>query len=312
MTRPSEGPLPGGRRRSREAVRVTGCGWPDAIFVNLGAYVDSGHRGGHVGDRGSADRQDVHLSGGVGIGGVLEPLQANPTIIEDNALVGARSEVVEGVVGEGSVLAMGPSSAPRRSRRPDHRQDPHGEVRPTRGGVGPLPGKPFPNNEPGPSSIARSSDGHRQKREPRPHQRAVAPTYWVEMGATAAGCTCQGCIKRQTGASHGAVVTLSDKVIETIRRLRRADRIVERFPGAAWVRCARSCARGREFGPGPRRSRAANAPRVATLVLPAAGLAARVDRGFSRPSDGGRQCLQRCRAWTRPPIIVLIGAGVLP
>jgi 2,3,4,5-tetrahydropyridine-2-carboxylate N-succinyltransferase len=50
----------------------------------------------------------VHLSGGVGIGGVLEPLQANPTIIEDNCFIGARSEVVEGVVvGEGSVLAMG-------------------------------------------------------------------------------------------------------------------------------------------------------------------------------------------------------------
>jgi 2,3,4,5-tetrahydropyridine-2-carboxylate N-succinyltransferase len=52
--------------------------------------------------------KNVHLSGGVGIGGVLEPLQANPTIIEDNCFIGARSEVVEGViVGEGSVLSMG-------------------------------------------------------------------------------------------------------------------------------------------------------------------------------------------------------------
>ena len=52
--------------------------------------------------------RNVHLSGGVGIGGVLEPLQANPTIIEDNCFIGARSEVVEGVViGEGSVLSMG-------------------------------------------------------------------------------------------------------------------------------------------------------------------------------------------------------------
>jgi 2,3,4,5-tetrahydropyridine-2-carboxylate N-succinyltransferase len=52
--------------------------------------------------------KDVHLSGGVGIGGVLEPLQANPTIIEDNCFIGARSEVVEGViVGQGSVLSMG-------------------------------------------------------------------------------------------------------------------------------------------------------------------------------------------------------------
>ena len=58
--------------------------------------------------------KNVHLSGGVGIGGVLEPLQAGPTIIEDNCFIGARSEVVEGViVGEGAVLAMGVSSAPR-------------------------------------------------------------------------------------------------------------------------------------------------------------------------------------------------------
>ena len=54
-----------------------------------------------------ADRQNVHLSGGVGIGGVLEPLQANPTIIGDNCFIGARSEVVEGVVEENSVLSMG-------------------------------------------------------------------------------------------------------------------------------------------------------------------------------------------------------------
>jgi 2,3,4,5-tetrahydropyridine-2-carboxylate N-succinyltransferase len=55
-----------------------------------------------------ADRQNVHLSGGVGIGGVLEPLQANPTVIEDNCFIGARSEVVEGViVEENSVLGMG-------------------------------------------------------------------------------------------------------------------------------------------------------------------------------------------------------------
>ena len=64
----------------------------------------------YLGDRGflRADRQNVHLSGGVGIGGVLEPLQANPTIIEDNCFIGARSEVVEGViVEEGSVISMG-------------------------------------------------------------------------------------------------------------------------------------------------------------------------------------------------------------
>ena len=79
-------------------------------FVNLGAYVDSGTMVDTWVTVGSCAQigKNVHLSGGVGIGGVLEPLQANPTIIEDNCFIGARSEVVEGViVGEGSVLAMG-------------------------------------------------------------------------------------------------------------------------------------------------------------------------------------------------------------
>ena len=73
-------------------------------LVNVGAYVDTWATVGSCAQIG----KNVHLSGGVGIGGVLEPLQANPTIIEDNCFIGARSEVVEGViVGEGSVLAMG-------------------------------------------------------------------------------------------------------------------------------------------------------------------------------------------------------------
>ena len=79
-------------------------------FVNLGAYVDSGHDGGHLGDGRflCADRKECHISGGAGIGGVLEPLQAGPVIIEDNCFIGARSEVAEGViVREGSVLSMG-------------------------------------------------------------------------------------------------------------------------------------------------------------------------------------------------------------
>ncbi|MGH6801428.1 MAG: 2,3,4,5-tetrahydropyridine-2,6-dicarboxylate N-succinyltransferase, partial [Methylocella sp.] len=79
-------------------------------FVNLGAYVDSGTMVDTWATVGSCAQigKNVHLSGGVGIGGVLEPLQANPTIIEDNCFIGARSEVVEGVVVcEGSVLAMG-------------------------------------------------------------------------------------------------------------------------------------------------------------------------------------------------------------
>jgi 2,3,4,5-tetrahydropyridine-2-carboxylate N-succinyltransferase len=79
-------------------------------FVNLGAYVDEGTMVDTWATVGSCAQigKNVHLSGGVGIGGVLEPLQANPTIIEDNCFIGARSEVVEGVVvGEGSVIAMG-------------------------------------------------------------------------------------------------------------------------------------------------------------------------------------------------------------
>src|SRR5207302_1401888 len=79
-------------------------------FVNLGAYVDSGTMVDTWVTVGSCAQigKNVHLSGGVGIGGVLEPLQAGPTIIEDNCFIGARSEVVEGVVvGEGSVLSMG-------------------------------------------------------------------------------------------------------------------------------------------------------------------------------------------------------------
>ncbi len=79
-------------------------------YVNIGAYVDSGTMVDTWATVGSCAQigRNVHLSGGVGIGGVLEPLQANPTIIEDNCFIGARSEVVEGViVEENSVLGMG-------------------------------------------------------------------------------------------------------------------------------------------------------------------------------------------------------------
>jgi 2,3,4,5-tetrahydropyridine-2,6-dicarboxylate N-succinyltransferase len=79
-------------------------------FVNLGAYVDQGTMVDTWVTVGSCAQigRNVHLSGGVGIGGVLEPMQAGPTIIEDNCFIGARSEVVEGVVvGEGSVISMG-------------------------------------------------------------------------------------------------------------------------------------------------------------------------------------------------------------
>jgi 2,3,4,5-tetrahydropyridine-2-carboxylate N-succinyltransferase len=125
-------------------------------FVNLGAYVGSGTMVDTWATVGSCAQigKNVHLSGGVGIGGVLEPLQANPTIIEDNCFIGARSEVVEGViVGEGSVLAMGvfisaSTKVVDRATGKVHT----GYVPPYSVVVsGNLPGKPFPNNEPGPS-----------------------------------------------------------------------------------------------------------------------------------------------------------------
>ena len=87
---------------------------PDVVlmpsYVNIGAYVDSGTMVDTWATVGSCAQigRNVHLSGGVGIGGVLEPVQAGPTIIEDDCFIGARSEVVEGViVGRGSVISMG-------------------------------------------------------------------------------------------------------------------------------------------------------------------------------------------------------------
>ena len=79
-------------------------------YINIGAYVDEGSMVDTWATVGSCAQigRNVHLSGGVGIGGVLEPLQANPTIIEDNCFIGARSEIVEGViVEEGAVISMG-------------------------------------------------------------------------------------------------------------------------------------------------------------------------------------------------------------
>lgn len=95
-------------------VRRGACIGHDAVlmpsYVNIGAYVGAGSMVDTWATVGSCAQigEHVHLSGGVGIGGVLEPLQATPTIIEDNCFIGARSEVVEGVViGHGSVLSMG-------------------------------------------------------------------------------------------------------------------------------------------------------------------------------------------------------------
>ena len=125
-------------------------------FVNLGAYVDSGTMVDTWATVGSCAQigKNVHLSGGVGIGGVLEPLQAGPVIIEDDCFIGARSEVVEGVVVEqGSVLSMGvfigaSTKIIDRDTGKVHigRVPAYSVVVP-----GSLPGKPLPDGSPGPS-----------------------------------------------------------------------------------------------------------------------------------------------------------------
>ncbi|HWP15724.1 MAG TPA: 2,3,4,5-tetrahydropyridine-2,6-dicarboxylate N-succinyltransferase [Xanthobacteraceae bacterium] len=124
-------------------------------FVNLGAYVGEGTMVDTWATVGSCAQigKHVHLSGGVGIGGVLEPLQANPVIIEDNFFIGARSEVVEGViVREGSVLSMGVFiSATTKIVDRESGEVFMGEV-PAYSVVvpGSLPGKPMKNGQPGP------------------------------------------------------------------------------------------------------------------------------------------------------------------
>ena len=125
-------------------------------FVNLGAHVGEGTMVDTWATVGSCAQigKHVHLSGGVGIGGVLEPLQANPVIIEDNCFIGARSEVVEGVVvREGSVLSMGVFiSATTKIVDRETGETFMGEVPPYSVVVpGSLPGKPMKNGQPGPS-----------------------------------------------------------------------------------------------------------------------------------------------------------------
>jgi 2,3,4,5-tetrahydropyridine-2-carboxylate N-succinyltransferase len=125
-------------------------------FVNLGAYVDAGTMVDTWATVGSCAQigKNVHLSGGVGIGGVLEPLQAGPTIIEDDCFIGARSEIVEGVVvGQGSVISMGvfigaSTKVVDRATGQIH----IGYVPPYSVVVsGNLPGKPLPDGSAGPS-----------------------------------------------------------------------------------------------------------------------------------------------------------------
>ena len=124
-------------------------------FVNLGAYVDTGSMIDTWATVGSCAQigKNCHISGGAGIGGVLEPLQAGPVIIEDNCFVGARSEVAEGVVvREGSVLSMGVFiGASTRIVDRDTGEVFVGEV-PAYSVVvpGTTPGKPMKNGAPGP------------------------------------------------------------------------------------------------------------------------------------------------------------------
>ena len=125
-------------------------------FVNLGAYVDEGTMVDTWVTVGSCAQigRNVHLSGGVGIGGVLEPLQAGPVIVEDNCFIGARSEIVEGVVvGEGSVVSMGVFIGASTKIVDRATGEVHiGRVPPYSVVVsGSLPGKPLPNGQPSPS-----------------------------------------------------------------------------------------------------------------------------------------------------------------
>jgi len=125
-------------------------------FVNLGAHVGEGTMVDTWATVGSCAQigKGVHISGGAGIGGVLEPLQANPVVIEDNCFIGARAEVAEGViVGEGSVLSMGvflgaSTKIVDRATGEVHvgKVPPYSVIVP-----GNLPGKPLPDGTPGPS-----------------------------------------------------------------------------------------------------------------------------------------------------------------
>ncbi|GHA31733.1 2,3,4,5-tetrahydropyridine-2,6-dicarboxylate N-succinyltransferase [Devosia pacifica] len=125
-------------------------------FVNLGAYVDEGGMVDTWTTVGSCAQigKNVHLSGGVGIGGVLEPLQAGPVIIEDDCFIGARSEIVEGVlVGQGSVISMGVFIGASTKIVDRNTGEIHiGRVPPYSVVVsGSLPGKPLPDGTPGPN-----------------------------------------------------------------------------------------------------------------------------------------------------------------
>jgi 2,3,4,5-tetrahydropyridine-2,6-dicarboxylate N-succinyltransferase len=157
---PAEFSAAGFRAVPPAAVRRGAYVAPGAIlmpsYVNIGGYVDTGTMVDTWVTVGSCAQigKNVHLSGGVGIGGVLEPLQANPTIIEDNCFIGARSEVVEGVIiGEGSVISMGVFISASTKIIDRATGEIHvGKVPPYSVVVsGSMPGKPLPGQNWGPS-----------------------------------------------------------------------------------------------------------------------------------------------------------------
>ena len=148
-------------------------------YVNIGAYVDSGTMVDTWATVGSCAQigKNVHLSGGVGIGGVLEPVQASPTIIEDNCFIGARSEIVEGViVEEGAVISMGVFIGS--STRIYDRERDEVTIRPRSGRLGGSPGHAAIGQRAAAASTApSSSSAWTRRRAPRsPLTNCCGPT----------------------------------------------------------------------------------------------------------------------------------------
>ena len=149
-------------------------------FVNVGAYVDRGTMVDTWATVGSCAQvgRNCHLSGGVGLGGVLEPLQANPTIIEDDCFIGARSEVVEGGGGRARIGA-GHGRLHQRLDQ-DRRSRPPGKSSPGRVPAysvvvpGTLPGKALPDGSPGPSAGPAPSSLSAWTRRPAPRRRSTS------------------------------------------------------------------------------------------------------------------------------------------
>jgi 2,3,4,5-tetrahydropyridine-2-carboxylate N-succinyltransferase len=144
-------------------------------YVNIGAYVDEGTMVDTWATVGSCAQigKNVHLSGGVGIGGVLEPLQANPTIIEDNCFIGARSEVVEGVIiGETRSSRWASTSARAPDLRPRNRRS---HLRPRAAGLGRVSGN-LPSKDGKLQPVLRGDRQEGRRANPRQdqHQRTAA------------------------------------------------------------------------------------------------------------------------------------------